>query len=320
RDRDQYRSYLTAGYGEKISNPELPLHLISSLSAKQLELAYGGTPPTLPIPEALVAEKPIQERNILAEISQTGMLKVAMRIDAAPFGYISDGKLAGYCSDFADALSDRLTEELDAPRPIKVETITSSISNRFELVEQEQAHLECGPNSIVSDRPGIVFSDPFFSSGTRFLVNSGEVSQLDLNSSLEGTKLGVLDASTSKKFLQQRYPDAEIVAFDRQDAKVRGIQAVKNGDIDALVSDGVLLTGAIDRRGMDQANYQVIPQNPLTCDYYGLILPQGDPQWRNTINNFIHNRASKPAFDRWLGNYYDQAIADLDYCQNRQEQ
>ena len=321
RDRDKYQSYLTAAYGKKISNPELPLHLISSLSPQDLKVAYGDTPPTSPIPEPLVTEKPIQERDILAEISQTGILKVAMRTDAAPFGYIDEsGELAGYCTDLAEGLGNRLTEELNTAKPIEVEKITSSVSNRFELIEEEQAHLECGPNSIVSDRGGIVFSDPFFSSGTRFLVDNDAVLSLDLDSSLEGTKLGVLEATTTKQFLQQNYPDAEIVVFNQENAKDKAIQAVKNGDIDAFVSDGVLLKGAIDRRGMSRANYQTIPQNPLTCDYYGLILPQGTPEWRNMVNNFIHDRASKPAFDRWLGNYYDRAIADLDYCQNRQEQ
>ena len=320
RDRDEYRSYLTAAYSQKISNPELPLYLVRSLRSQDLELAYGGTPPAPPIPEALVAKKPTIERNTLAEIAQTGILKIAMRDDAAPFGYIDESsELTGYCNDLANRLSDRLTKELNTSRPIKVKKIASSAANRFELVEQERAHLECGPNSIVSDRTETAFSDPFFSSGTRFLIGNRAL-PLDLNSSLEGIKLGVLEATTTKQFLQQNYPDAEIVAFGREDAKDRGIQAVKNGDIDAFVSDGVLLTGAIDRQGASRANYHTIPQNPLTCDYYGLILPQGDPKWLDTVNHFIHDRDSKPAFDRWLGNYYDRAVADLDYCQNRREQ
>ena len=268
----------------------------------------------------MVGQESEQNRNILAEIKQTGMLKVAIRSDAAPFGYKDNRKLAGYCVDFAAAFGDRLTKELNSSKPIKVETVVSSTSNRFELIKAEQAHLECGPNSIAQNREGVTFSDPFFSSGTRFLINSNAVLPLDLDSSLAGTKLGVLENTVAKQFLQQNYPDAEIVAFNQENAKDRGMQAVENGDIDALVNDDVLLTGAIDRRGINRAKYQTIPENPLTCDYYGLILPQGDSQWRNTVNNFIHNRSSKPAFDRWLGKYYDQAVADLDYCQNRREQ
>ena len=94
--------------------------------------------------------------------------------------------------------------------------------------------------------------------------------------------------------------------------------AVNDGEIDAMVSDRVVLR-EIDRQGLNRKNYQTIPEQPLTCDYYGLILPQGDPQWRNTVNTFIRDRAAKQVFDRWLGNYYSQVVSDLDYCQNRRQ-
>ncbi|WP_186375856.1 alpha/beta hydrolase [Hyella patelloides] len=320
KDSSEYQSYLTAAYAENISNPELPLHLIQSLTPEQLELAYGDTPPTSPIPEPIVAVASEQNRDILAEIKQTGTLKVAMRTDAAPFGYTDHSDLTGFCADLAVAFGDRLTQELNTSTPIKVVKIPSSVLNRFELVEKETVHLECGPNSIVSDREEVVFSDPFFSSGTRFLVNQDNAINLDLDSQLEGTRLGVLEATTTKQFLQQNYPNAEIVSFESADGRSKAIQAVRDGYLDAFVSDRVLLTGEIDRQGLGRENYQAIPEQPLTCDYYGLILPQGDSQWRNTINTFLHEHAAEQVFDQWLENYYPQAISDLDYCQNQRKQ
>ncbi|MDJ0596841.1 MAG: transporter substrate-binding domain-containing protein [Pleurocapsa sp. MO_226.B13] len=195
----------------------------------------------------------------------------------------------------------------------------SSLNNRFDLVAQNTVHLECGANSIVNDREDVVFSDPFFSSGTRFLVNNNNSDRIDLDSQLKGMRLGVLKGTTTKQYLQQTYPNAEIVAFEGSDGKSKGIQAVNTGKIDAMVSDRVLLTGEIDRQGLNKHNYQTIPEQPLTCDYYGLILPTGDPQWRNTVNTFIRDRAAKQVFDNWLGEYYQNAIADLDYCQNQRE-
>ncbi len=243
-----------------------------------------------------------------------------MRTDAAPFGYTDNSNWTGYCSDLAVALGDRLTKQLNTSTPIKVVREPSSLSNRFELVEQETVHLECGPNSIISNQEGVVFSDPFFSSGTRFLVDKDNAVNLNYNSQLEGTRLGVLKATTTEEFLQQNYPDAEIITFESADGRNKGIKAVRDGNIDAFVSDRVLLTGEIDRQGLNREDYQTIPEQPLTCDYYGLILPAGDPQWRNTVNTFIRDRAAKRVFDKWLVNYYSQAISDLDYCQNQHEQ
>ena len=314
KDRPEAINYLTSGYAKKISNPELPLHLITSLRPEQLELSYGDTLPISPIQEKLVLAKPQQKRNVLAEIKQSGILKIAIRQDALPFGNYQGGQWTGYCADLATTFSDQLSQKLDVP--IKVAITQSTLSTRFDLVEQGVVHLECGPNSIVSNREEIVFSDPFFVSGTRFLVNNNRELQLDPNSSLEGIKIGVSGSTTTAKFLEQKYPDANIIVFKNENTTSRGIKAVKNGDIDAFFSDGVLLTGEIDSQGWDRKNYQIIPENPLTCDYYGLILPQGDQQWQNIVNLFLRDRTADKVFDRWLINYYDQTVADLDYCQN----
>lgn len=184
-------------------------------------------------------------------------------------------------------MGDRLSQEFN--KLIEVVREPSSPVNRFELVAEETVHLECGPNSIVSDKENVVFSDPFFSSGTRFLVNN-KSNRINLDSQLEGMRLGVLQGTTTKQYLQQNYPNAKILAFDGSNGKTEGIQAVNDGDIDAMVSDRVLLTREIDRQRLNRDNYQTIPEQPLTCDYYGLILPTGDPQWRNKVNTFIRDR------------------------------
>ena len=77
------------------------------------------------------------------------------------------------------------------------------------------------------------------------------------------------------------------------------------------------MTEKLNNRDLDIEGYQTIPEKPLTCDYYGMILPPDDPQWRKAIDTLIRDRASQKASNRWLKNYYSQAIADLDYCQNR---
>lgn len=55
RNIPEYESYLTAGYVKTISQPQLPIHLIHSLTSAQLELAYGDKPPIPPVPAPVVA-------------------------------------------------------------------------------------------------------------------------------------------------------------------------------------------------------------------------------------------------------------------------
>ncbi|MDJ0634939.1 MAG: transporter substrate-binding domain-containing protein [Xenococcaceae cyanobacterium MO_188.B29] len=321
RNRSDYQPYLSSAYAQTISDRELPLYLIQSLTPEQLEQAYGATPPIPPIPESLVAASPTKTADILAEIRDTKTLKIAMRSNAAPFGYIDDRESlwTGYCGDFAESLAEYLEEKLDIAAKIKVVKLPSSLQNRFELVKDKTVHLECGPNTIVENKQDISFSNPFFISGTRFLVNNDRATKVNLDGSLEGLQAGVLENSTTAEFLRETYPEIDLVYFQGKKGRIEGLKAISDGSIDAFVSDGVLLSGEIERQNLAQNNYQLIPENPLTCDFYGLILPKGDRQWNNLVNAFIRSEREKEFQDKWLGDYSSLALADADYCLNRRE-
>lgn len=51
--RSDFQPYLTAAYAQSISQSVMPLYLIQSLTATQLEQAYGKTPPTPIVPNAI---------------------------------------------------------------------------------------------------------------------------------------------------------------------------------------------------------------------------------------------------------------------------
>ncbi len=158
RDNEKYKPYLSSAYAKHISNEELPLHLVQSLSVEQLEQAYGDSSPTEPIPELIVAANTRQSNDVLADIRQTKTLKVAMRSDAAPFGYIDNQEQVwtGYCSGLADSLGEYLAKKLDIPGGIEVKQIPSTLENRFKLVKDDVVHLECGPNTVDTNRSDVI--------------------------------------------------------------------------------------------------------------------------------------------------------------------
>ncbi|MDJ0573845.1 MAG: alpha/beta hydrolase [Xenococcaceae cyanobacterium MO_234.B1] len=319
RARSDYQPYLSSAYARTISTEELPFHLVKSLTPEQLELAYGRTPPIPPIPEAVVAVSPRKQRNILAQIQDTKTLKIGMRTDAAPFGYIDSQEdlWTGYCEDLADSLGQYLAEKLNIDSGLEVIKLPSSLENRFELVQQNTVHLECGPNTIRTDQKDVRFSELFFATGTRFLVTNGKTAKVNLNSSLEKVQIGVLPDTTTAQFVQETYPEAEVVYFQGEQGRMEGVTAITNGSIDTFVSDGVLLLGEIARQNLALDNYQLIPEEPLTCDFYGLILPRGDRQWRNLVNAFLRDESERELWDKWLEEHAPKAVSDLDYCLNR---
>ncbi|MEM8832550.1 MAG: alpha/beta hydrolase, partial [Cyanobacteria bacterium P01_G01_bin.19] len=234
RDNEEYKPYLGSAYAKYISNEELPLHLVQSLSVEQLEQAYGDTSPTEPIPEPIVASSRRQSDNVLADIRNTKTLKVAMRSDAAPFGYIDNQEQlwTGYCSDLADSLGEYLTEKLDTPGAIEVKKVPSTLENRFELVANNTVHLECGSNTVALEQKDVTFSKPFFISGTRFLVAKDKADKIDTKSDLQGIKTGVLQDTTTAEFIQSTYPDTDTVLFQGTKGRIEGIKSVANGAID----------------------------------------------------------------------------------------
>jgi predicted dienelactone hydrolase/ABC-type amino acid transport substrate-binding protein len=319
RGDEAYLPYLTARYAEHVSEGQpMALDLITSLTAEQLETAYGRPTPIPVIPPAIAATVPPRAETILDEIKQTGVLKVALRQDAAPFGFINRNQAwDGYCGDLALALGNYLTEELDLAVPVQIAEITSTLDNRFDLVRDGNVHLECGPNSIRTDLEGVLFSNPIFITSTQFLIPAGREAQVNPNLSLAGMRLGVLSNTTTQTFVDNTYPDAEIILFSGPEGRKEAVQAAAIGNIDAFVSDGILSYAEVLLQGRFIEDFAIIPEVPLTCEYYGLILPNNDPDWRTMINQFLVSDMENAVASEWFSEIYPQSLNKAAFCLNQ---
>ncbi|GAB4543884.1 MAG: ABC transporter substrate-binding protein [Pleurocapsa sp.] len=238
----------------------------------------------------------------LEKIQRTGTLKVAIREDAAPFGYIDDNNnLQGYCLDFVALLEKQLTEKLSR-NTIIIRLLKSKIDNRFALVAKDLVYLECGPNTIRDDVASTVqFSTDFFITGTQFLVKKNNPKNIDLDSNLENIKIGVLTNTTTAESIANKYPLAQIIRFRGANGRNRGIQELQQGKIDAMVSEGILLRATAQKQGLSQQEYPLIPDTPLTCDRYGMILTAPDEEWKNFVDSVINSPEAKRIFNSWFG-------------------
>jgi predicted dienelactone hydrolase/ABC-type amino acid transport substrate-binding protein len=314
-DRPEYQPYLTATYAQQISQgEEIELQLVRSLTPDQLETAFGREPPVaiLPaLPEPAVAPS---AHPILAEIAETGVLQAAMRTDAAPFGFLDDrGQPAGFCLSLLQGIADQVADQVDRPVTLEISAI-STVETRYELVRSGKVQVECGPNTVRDDLSGIAFSTPFFLTGTHFLVAADEGDRLNPFSSLSGTSIGVLSGTTTERFLRDRYPNAQVIPFAGRMGRTAGVEALVNGAIDAFASDGVLLSEEANRQGI-AAGYQLVPERPLTCDPYGLLLPANDPEWQRMVNFYMDTPGFRSRWEAWFTeDLYPQLLFNLDYC------
>jgi polar amino acid transport system substrate-binding protein len=231
------------------------------------------------------------------------VLNVAIREDAPPFGYLDASKnLQGYCLDFFDLLESQLVDELERDS-LSVKLLKSTASNRFTLVAENLVDLECGPNTIRAEPPeNTDFSAGFFLTGTQFLIKQDN--PLDLDNDLNGATLGVIANTTTAKYIAQRYPTAILKQYRGVAARTRGVQAVSQGKIDAMISDGILLRAEAQQQGLFLSEYPLIPEVPLTCDRYGMIIHSNDPQWQEFINSVINSPEAIALADEWFGGLY----------------
>ena len=319
RDQSEFLPYLTARYGEFLSTDQpMAVNIISALSANQLEAAYGAAPPTPVIPAALAPTPPPRDESVLAEIERTGVLKVGLRKDAAPFGFIDQtGAWDGYCGDLALSLGDYLTEQLNRDVPIQVVELTSTLDNRYDLVKDGFVHLECGPNTLRTDLPGVVFSSPIFVSSARFLTLANPANPVNPNLPLAGLRLGVLGNTTTETFVQTTYPQAERVMFSGPEGRQNAIQAVQSGTIDAFVGDGILTYATLILDGKSPEDFSLFPDQPLTCEFYGLALPENDPQWRTMVNQYLDSDGEKAISNAWFADLYPAMLDQAEACLNR---
>lgn len=315
-DRPEYRAFLSAAYAKAISREPIKLELVRSLTPNQLQQAFGGPPP-LPIIPKLANASVSGSRAVLEEIKKTGVLKAAIRKDAAPFGYVdAEGKSIGYCTSLLGSLANQLQQQLKTPVKLEI-TMQSTLENRFEIVRNGTVQMECGPNTIKDDIKGIAFSTPFFITGTHFLIqkdNSSKVNPLD---NLRSLRVGVLSQTTTEQVIQSRYPKTRKVYFQGATGRAMGVQALAQGNIDAFANDGILLIAEVIRQKLPLANYALVPERPLTCDAYGMVLPANDRQWQNTVNTFIGSQQSRKVWDTWFTNLYPYIFLNLDYCADR---
>lgn len=259
--------------------------------------------------------------TILQEINRTGLIKVAVRADAIPFGYrATDGSLQGYCLDFFALLQQKINKTLERDAFL-VRLYQSTLFNRFNLIENRTTYLECGPNTIrdISGYPEVAFSAPFFTTGIQLLIKSKDEDRLQLDGSLSEVTVGLLRETTAARLIEDQYPQAEVREYVGTTGLLRGVQAVEQGQIDAFADDGILLLGGAVAQLLPPEGYELIPEQPLTCDSYGMLIPQGDPQWQQFVNSVIQSPEEAEIRRSWFRVVSPYLAETRDSCQKSRE-
>lgn len=205
-----------------------------------------------------------------------------------------DGSMSGFDVDVATYVAGEL-----GYTPEQIEWKEAPSPQRENLIQNGQVSFIAATYSITDSRKEKVdFAGPYLITGQSLLVRSDN-NDITGAASLENNKvLCSVSGSTPAQKIKDEY---ELVQLQQYDTYSACIEALKNGAVDAVTTDEVILAGYA---AQSPGAFKIVGE-PFSEERYGIGLKKDDTEMRTKVNDAIKKMtdsgAWKEAFDRNLG-------------------
>lgn len=246
------------------------------------------------------AQTPADSR--LKRIADSKTIKIGYRAAATPFSFFNQQakEPAGYTIDLCRLAAEWIGKSLNVP--LKIEWVEVTTQNRFDLVAQGKADMECGSSTVTLSRMKQVdFSSVTFVESTGIVVraNAGITKAADLNGQKVAVAANTTNEAALAELIKQGKLKATLVQVKDRDA---GIAALEKGEVDGYASDKLLLVGA---RFQDAKALTMLPDD-LSFEPYAIALPRGDWAFRLAVNSALAEVFRSGLIFTVFGRWFDQ--------------
>jgi len=256
----------------------------------------GGTT-TEPAQDDAGDAQEFEEGSPMAEIQEKGSVTIGVKYDVPPFGFENPetGDVEGFDVDMGRYIASKLGVE-----PNFVEAISD---NRIPFLQDGTVDLILSTMTITTDRDAdIDFSRPYFIANGRILVpEDSDIAGID---DLAGKKVCTAIGSTYEATIKEQAPDADLKTVD---AYSDCLTLLQNGQVDAVSTDNVILTGMIIQSGEDFP-LKLVGEN-LTTEPYGVGMPNNSTELKEFIDQTIEQSFDdgtwQQIYDTWVGQYVE---------------
>lgn len=223
--------------------------------------------------------KPSIAGTVVENVARSGFLTVAIPMNAVPYSYINaDEQLDGFSIDIIKLIHKQLEEELD--RDIVLDFVSVGTPQEA-LQKMVTGEIDMACNGVFTwERDRYVdFTLRYTISGIRLLFPKGKI---PADTSFANTKIGIPPQTFVSDAIKLAHPNAtfvEVATFDE------GATALKEGKIDALAGDTMMLDGLrqqINPEGFEQ--FPPFSENPYARFGVGCIVPQNNSTFLNIAN------------------------------------
>jgi glutamate transport system substrate-binding protein len=217
------------------------------------------------------------EGTTMARLKEAGTVTVGTKFDQPLFGLKNlEGKPEGFDVEIAKLIAG----ELGIPGD-KVNFVESVSANREPFIQQDKVDFVVATYTINDKRKQVVdFAGPYYVAGQDIMVAKGNPEAIKGPEDLAGKKVCSVTGSTPAENIRTNYPDADLTEFD---VYSKCAEALKNGQVQAVTTDNVILLGLISQ---DPEAFELVGK-PFTKEPYGIGLKKGDTEFRSFINDTL---------------------------------
>ena len=205
-----------------------------------------------------------------------------------------DGSMAGFDVDVATYVAGKL-----GYKPDEIDWKESPSGQRETLIQNGQVDYIVATYSITDARKKkVAFAGPYLDTGQSLMVRADNTDITGPESLAAGKRLCSVSGSTPAQRIKDKYPGVQLQQYDTYSACT---EALRNGAIDAVSTDEVILAGF---GAQSPGTFKIIGK-PFSVEHYGIGLQRENIEMRAKINDAIVEMQRdgnwKAAFDRNLG-------------------
>ena len=205
-----------------------------------------------------------------------------------------DGTMSGFDVDVAKFVAGELGYTED-----QIEWKESPAGQRENLIANGQVSYIVATYSITDARKEKVdFAGPYLITGQSLLVRADNTDITGPESLENNKRLCSVSGSTPAQRIKDKYPGVQLQQYDTYSACV---EALKNGAIDAVTTDEVILAGYA---AQSPGSFKIAGKT-FSEERYGIGLKKDDTELRKKVNDALAKMESdgawKTAFEKNLG-------------------
>jgi len=220
---------------------------------------------------------------------ETNIVKaVTCATNGSVYSFYDGDKLSGVEIEISKEIAKELGAELN------IEDLP--FASLIESVKSEKADFAISKIDMTEERKQEVdFSVPYGSNKIMVLVKKD--SGIKTLEDLKNKKISVLTGSSVEKYVEENYPEADIIS---ESDTLSAIQDVIANKADAAVSSMTNLTTVLK----ENEDLMVLDE-PMFEIGYGIVIKKGNTELLEKINKVIERLINEGKIDQWLEQFED---------------